>query len=110
MKFTVVTFRAAERDYNEILEYIAARSRSGAETWARAFDKLLLRLEENADSFPLAPENEHVDFEVREALFRTPRGLVYRVLFTIRDSTAIVLHVRAPGQDFVDSMGIRDPA
>jgi plasmid stabilization system protein ParE len=107
MKFVVVTLRAAERDYNEVLEYIATRSRSGAQAWARAFDKLLVRLEENADSFPLAPENEHVDFDVREALFRTRRGLVYRVLFTIRDSTAVILHVRSPGQDFLAAMDIR---
>jgi hypothetical protein len=58
-------------------------------------------LEENADSCPLAAENEHVEFEVREILFRA--------LFTIRDDTAIILHIRGPGQDFIASMEIRDP-
>ena len=109
MNFTVNILRAAERDYNEILEYIAARSKAGAEACARAFDKALAYLEENADSCPVAAENEYVDFEVRETLFKTRRGLIYRVLFTIRENAAIILHVRGPGQDLVTAMQIRNP-
>jgi plasmid stabilization system protein ParE len=109
MKFTVITLRAADRDCNRILEYIVARSKAGAQAWASAFDKALAYLEENADSCPLAAENEYVDFEVRESLFKTRRGLIYRILFTIRENQAIILHVRGPGQDLVASMEIRDP-
>lgn len=109
MKFTVITLRAAERDCTGILEHLAARSKTGAEAWARAFDKALAHLEENADSCPLAAENEYVDFEVRETLFKTRRGLIYRALFTIRENTAIILHVRGPGQDFIAAMEIRHP-
>jgi plasmid stabilization system protein ParE len=109
MKFTVVTLRAAERDCRRILEFIRARSKAGARAWARALDKALGHLEENADACPLAPENEYVDFEVRDTLFKTRRGLIYRMLFTIRDDTVIVLHVRGPGQDLVAAMEIRDP-
>lgn len=109
MKFTVITLRAAERDCNGILHYLATRSKTGAAAWARAFDKALAHLEEHADACPLAAENDHVDFEVRETLFKTRRGLVYRVLFTVRENTAIILHVRGPGQDFVAAMEIRDP-
>jgi plasmid stabilization system protein ParE len=109
MRFTVLTLRAAERDCSVILEYLAARSKSGAEAWARAFDGALAYLEENADSCPLAVEDEHVEFEVRESLFKTRRGLIYRILFTLRENKAIILHVRGPGQDFVSSTEIRDP-
>jgi plasmid stabilization system protein ParE len=101
MKFRVRTLRRAERDYREIMVYIAERSKEGAAAWARAFDKALLRLEELADTFPLAPEDEYVDFEVREILFKTRRGLVYRALFTIRAQEVLILHVRGPGQDFL---------
>src|SRR5262245_53908127 len=110
MKFTVITLRAAERDLNKMLEYIAARSRTGAEAWARAYDNALAYLEQNADSCPLAAENEHVEIEVRETLFKTRRGLIYRILFTTRENTVIILHVRGPGQDFVDAMDFRNPA
>ncbi len=109
MKFNVITLRAAERDFNTILEYLAARSKAGAEVWARAFDKALARLEESADSCPLAGENEYVDFEVREILFKTRRGLIYRILFTLRENTVVVLHLRGPGQDFVAAMEFRSP-
>jgi plasmid stabilization system protein ParE len=109
MNFTVITLRAAERDFNGMLEHIAVRSKAGAEAWARAFDKALARLEESADSCPLAAENEYVDFEVREILFKTRRGLIYRILFTIRENMVFILHVRGPGQDFVAAMEIRPP-
>jgi plasmid stabilization system protein ParE len=109
MTFDVITLRAAERDCNRILEYIVARSRAGAEAWARAFDKVLAHLEDHADSCPVAAENEYVDFEVRETLFKTRRGLIYRILFTIRENQAILLHVRGPGQDLLTAMEIRDP-
>jgi plasmid stabilization system protein ParE len=109
MRFTVRALRRAERDYNTILEYIAARSSTGAAAWARAFDKALARLEDHADACPVAAENVHVDFEVREILFKTRRGLIYRVLFTIRDHDVLILHVRGPGQDFMDADEIAQP-
>ncbi|MGH7129136.1 MAG: type II toxin-antitoxin system RelE/ParE family toxin, partial [Planctomycetaceae bacterium] len=61
MKFTVTALPRAERDFNRILKYIAARSQAGAAAWARAFDKALERLEEHADSCPMAAENDRVD-------------------------------------------------
>lgn len=109
MTYTVLTLRAAERDFNKMLEYIAARSKAGAAAWARAFDKALARLEVSAGSCPLAAENDCVDFEVREILFRTRRGLIYRILFTIRENKVFILHVRGPGQDFVSAMELRHP-
>jgi hypothetical protein len=57
---------------------------------------------------PLAVESEHVDAEIREVLFKTRRGLVYRLLFTIRQSHVFVLHVRGPGQDWIGSDELRD--
>lgn len=109
MKFIVITLRAGERDFNAILEYIAARSKAGAMAWARSFDKALARLEEHADSCPVAAESAYVDFEVRETLFKTRRGLIYRILFTIRENRVIILHVRGPGQDFVAATEMPNP-
>jgi hypothetical protein len=109
MNFSVLTLRAAERDFNWVLKHIAARSKAGAQAWARAFDKALAYLEEKADSCPLAAENEYVEFEVREILFSTRSGLIYRVLFTIQGMRVIILHVRGPGQDFVAALEMRNP-
>jgi hypothetical protein len=46
----------------------------------------------------LAPESQDVEFEVRQALFKTRRGCVYRALFFIERSTVYILRVRGPGQ------------
>lgn len=101
MKFHVRTLRRANSDCDRILTYIAERSRAGAVAWARAYDAALVRLEQAADALPLAAEDDHVDFEVREVLFKTRRGGIYRALFTIRGDEVLVLHVRGPGQDFL---------
>lgn len=109
MKFQVRTLRAAERDLRKILLRIDERSKSGALSWANAFRNALLRLESEADRLPLAVENDHVDFEVREILFKTRRGLVYRAIYAIRESEVFVLHVRGPGQDFLTAEQLTIP-
>ncbi|REJ89620.1 MAG: hypothetical protein DWQ34_19040 [Planctomycetota bacterium] len=109
MRFHVRTLSRADRDVHGILSYIAEHSKEGATAWARAYDNALARLEKSADSFPFAIENEYVDFEVREILFKTRRGLVYRALFTIRETTVYVLHVRGPGQNLLDENELRRP-
>src|SRR5437879_1012162 len=101
MTFRVQTLRSAERDFRQIIAHIAARSTSGAVSWAKAFQNAVERLESEADRLPFAVENVHVDFEVREILFKTRRGLVYRALYTIRGDEVFILHVRGPGQDLL---------
>ena len=103
MRFRVQTLRGAANDYREILKYIAKRSKSGAIAWANAFDRSLVQLADEADTLPLAPENEYAPCEVREIRFKTRRGLVYRVLFMIQGQEVFLLHVRGPGQDFLDA-------
>jgi hypothetical protein len=60
MKFTVHIQRSARRDYNNIVDYIGERSRSGAIAWGHTFDKALSRLEESADTMARAQEDEFV--------------------------------------------------
>jgi len=109
MTFHVITPRRARQDYERCLDYIAAHSKPGAVSWAKAFDKALARLEDFADTCPLAVEDDRVDFEVREIPFKTRRGLKYRILFTIQDGSVVILHVRGPGQDYLESEEIRRP-
>jgi plasmid stabilization system protein ParE len=91
----------AEADYREILTYLFKRSSAGAKSWATSFDRAIVRLESQADWFPLAPENSFTDFEVRQLLFNTRRGLIYRVLFMIHEMDVFIMRVRGPGQDFL---------
>ncbi len=109
MKYHVTMLSAAERDYYTLQQHIASRSIRGAEAWTASYNKAVMHLEENANARPLAEEDKFVDFEVRETSFKTRRGHRYRILFTIRKTTAIILHIRGPGQNLVDPMDIREP-
>lgn len=71
-------------------------------SWLNAYDRLLVKLEELADSFGEAVENKDCEFEVKQAFFKTRQGRVYRVLYFIDGSDAYILRVRGPGQGPVD--------
>lgn len=109
MSFHARVLSRARREYDNCLTYIAARSKPGAVAWARAFDRMLTRIEADPEVFPLAVEDEFVEFDLREALFKTRRGLVYRALFTVVGDDVLILHVRGPGQDLLSSESITRP-
>ena len=98
-KFRVIVQPEAEGNITEILTWIAERSAQGANAWHAALVKAIEYLGTRADSMPLAHESRHFDCEIRELLFKTRRGLSYRLLFTIQGSDVHLLYVRGPGQD-----------
>lgn len=102
MTYRVRELRRAQADIREIAHWLAARSPQGARAWLDAYDDLLARLERNADSFSLADENEDFEFDVRQALFKTRHGRIYRALYLIEGDEVFVLRVRGPGQASVD--------
>ena len=63
-----------------------------------AFDDAIEQLERNADECELALENSLVTREIRQTHFKTPRGRMYRMVFTIVGSDVRVLAIRGPGQ------------
>ena len=63
-----------------------------------SFDGAVEPLERNADGCSLALENSLVKREIRQTLFKTPRGRMYRMVFTIVGSDVRVLAIRGPGQ------------
>lgn len=111
MAFRVQVLRRADRDVDRILWWLSEKQKSpsGATTWFRAYQTALQRLAETADSQSLAPESEYAAHEVRHVLFKTRRGRVYRILFTIVGDEARVLHVRGPGQNLVPVDQLRPP-
>ena len=103
MTFAVHELRRAKLDKRSILVWLLERSHLGGRAWLKAYDDLLVRLEQDADKFGQAPENEncpHVD--VKQAFFKTRRGRVYRVLYCIDGTDVHVLRVRGPGQAAVE--------
>jgi plasmid stabilization system protein ParE len=95
-----LTWRA-ERDIEHQLAWLHERSPQGAANWLRVWDQTFATLKSSADQYGLAPESEGQPIEIRQILFRTPKGRDYRALFTIERDTVYVMHVRSPGQDLV---------
>jgi plasmid stabilization system protein ParE len=98
MIFHVRELARARADIRDLATWLAERSPQGAASWLDAYDRLVARLGQNAESFGWAAENEDCEFEIRQALFKTRRGRVYREIFYIDGDTVNILRVRGPGQ------------
>ena len=98
MKYEVVALRRADADVRHIARWIAQRSLQGAESWLDAYEELLERLTESADTYASATEDADFDIPLKQALFGTPRGRTYRALFTIVGNQVRILRIRGPGQ------------
>lgn len=107
MSVTVRELPKARDDKRSIFRWLHERSLAGAAAWLDAYDSLLERLKRDAGSFGEAPENQDCDFDVRQALFKTRRGRVYRALFFIEGQEVYILRVRGPGQAPVTPEEIR---
>jgi plasmid stabilization system protein ParE len=98
MKYNVIALRRAEADIRHIARWIAQRSLQGADSWLDAYEQLLARLAEHADSFPALLEDADCNVPLKQALFRTRYGRTYRAVFTIAGDDVRILRVRGPGQ------------
>ena len=98
MTLSVKTLPRAEADIRGITRYIYDRSRHGAAAWVNALDQARLQLVDNAMTCGQCDENEHFDIDVKQMLFKTRRGRVYRILFTVVDDEVRILRVRGSGQ------------
>jgi plasmid stabilization system protein ParE len=98
MKYKVIALRRAEADVRHIARWIAQRSPQGAYAWLDAYDQLLERLAEHAESSPAAVEDAYCSIPLKEAVFQTRRGRAYRAVFTIVGDQVRILRVRGPGQ------------
>ena len=101
MSYEVILLRSAQKEFNTIVDWLAARSQSGTLSWLTAYEHVIERLEREPDGFGLAPENEFVSYTIQQSLFQTRYGRTYRVLFTLVGQQVRVLHLRGPGQDAV---------
>jgi len=101
--------RRAERDGDVIFNWLAERSPDGAANWYRALCDLLESLTENPERHALASESGFFAREIRQGLFKTRHGRMYRVLFAVSDEIVEVLAVRGVGQDFVRAEDLELP-
>jgi plasmid stabilization system protein ParE len=106
MKHNVIALRRADADVRHITRWIAQHSTQGAEAWLEAYEQLLARLVEHADSCPAALEGADCTVPLKEALFRTRRGGAYRAVFTIAGRDVRILRIRGPGQPPLQDDGL----
>ena len=96
--FQIHELRRAQADVRSIAHWLAERSPQGAQAWLRAYDDMVGRLKQQAESCGPASENKDCELDVRQALFKTRRGRVYRAMFVIEGQDVYILRVRGPGQ------------
>ena len=98
MAFKIVLLRRAQSDVDVIYGWIAKRSKSGASRWYSAFLDATAALQRAPDACAAAPEDRRFRLNLRQRLFKTPRGRTYRIIFLIANKQVRVLRVRGPGQ------------
>jgi len=74
------------------------RSPLGAHRWWTAFEEAAKLLIRDPHSHGFAPENGLSGLEIRQFLFKTPQGRIYRGVYTTMENKVRILRVRGPGQ------------
>jgi plasmid stabilization system protein ParE len=110
MSLEVRVTARAEKDVDTIFEWLAQRSKDGAVRWYHAYLTSLHSLPIQAEGCGIAPEAEKLSIELRQILFKTRSGRIYRSLFVIVGNTIHVVGVRGSGQDLAGSGDLELPA
>jgi plasmid stabilization system protein ParE len=93
MIYRVEIARSAEADLREAYRWLQEKSPTAADQWRSRLPRKINTLASQPKRCPLAEENEEFDEELRVLLYGKRAG-VYRILFTIRADSVVVLHVR----------------
>jgi plasmid stabilization system protein ParE len=99
--YRVTVLEPAARDVQTQFDYIHGHSPTGAFAWYESYLRALDRLKRDPAGPGIAPENNHVEEEIRQVFFKTRRGHVFRILYTIAGDQVRVLRVRGMGQDLL---------
>ncbi len=95
MAFQVELTDEAIRDIESIFEFIHADAPLNAVKWRKGLEKKLHLLTFMADRFGLAKESRYAPGKLQELFFGK-----FRILYTVRDSVAVVLTVRRGSRRF----------
>ena len=107
MTFTVKELPKAKVDKRSIFAWLFERSPQGAAAWLDAYDQMVERLRTVADTLPAAQEGTALDVDVRQILFKTKRGRIYRAVFFVDGAEVYILRIRGPGQAPVSNDELR---
>ena len=91
MAYRVRLTPEAEADIEELYRWSIARSPLRGAGWFNGMMDAIESLASRPQRCPLAPETPFFKEEIRQLLYG--RG-IHRILFTIKDGSVVVLHVR----------------
>lgn len=102
MAYQVEITREAQTEITEAFVWKGEHlSIEKASAWYNGIMEALYSLEEMPGRCLLAPENETFKNEIRQLLYGKRKD-IYRILFTIRDETVYILHVRHSAMDRIE--------
>jgi plasmid stabilization system protein ParE len=97
MAFQVEITPIAEAQIEQAYRWYREQNPEFADRWFRGLMNCIATLQEKPQRCTLAVEHEIFPEEVRQLLYGKAKN-IYRVLFTIRDTTVYVLYVRHTAQ------------
>jgi plasmid stabilization system protein ParE len=84
---------------DHIFDWLQRRSPQGAATWFNALSEAVDKIVENPGGYaPISEALPRWNRQIRQALFKTPRGKRYRIVFELTETEIRLLRVRGPGQ------------
>jgi len=93
MAYRVRLTPESETGIEELYRWLIARSPLRGAEWFNRMMDAIESLASHPQRRPLAPETPFFPEEIRQLLYGRGRG-VQRILFTIKDDSVVVLHVR----------------
>jgi plasmid stabilization system protein ParE len=98
MSRAVRILERAGSDVDNIFNRLVHRWVQGAISWYLAFHQALEKIAVSPENFAEAAESHQLGHQLRETLFKTRRGRVYRIVFQASETEITVLRIRGPGQ------------
>jgi plasmid stabilization system protein ParE len=89
----------ARADIDQIFDWLERRSPQGAANWYSALVKAFGKIAERPESYAIISDAmPRWNRMICQALFKTPRGRRYRIVFEPTEAEIRILRVRGPGQ------------
>lgn len=97
MTFQVRFTQTAKVEIDTAYSYLRAQNSVYADNWFRDLMDTVASLQEMPLRCGLAPENDTFTQEIHQLIYGKSRNK-YRILFTLRENTVFILHVRHSSQ------------
>lgn len=101
--FEVFLTEKAQEELDESHNWWAQnRSPDQANRWYVGFFQAMKNLEQNPTRCPLAPENDHFPYELRQLNYGLSSKPTHRAIFTIRNKVVVIVRIRHLAQALIE--------